>query len=139
MTELKINPRVAQVAVQMTARLIATFAIVQGITIIVGGPHRWSGLSYAVALKAPGAPASWGFALLAFGITALAGSLRDRVDVVAVGTFLTGLWCFFFSLSFATGAWLYRDANTTAMWTYGLLTIICSVVATAYHQSRESR
>ena len=136
MTELRINPRVAQAAVQMLARLIATFAIIQGLTIIIGGPHRWSGLSYSVALKAPGAPASWGIVLLLFGATALYGSLRDRLDVVAISTFLTGLWCFFFALSFATGAWLYRDANTTAMWTYGLLTIICILIAAAYHQSR---
>lgn len=137
MTELKINPRVAQVAVQMTARLIATFAIIQGVTIIIGGPHRWSGLSYSVALKAPGAPASWGIVLLLFGVAALAGSLLDRLELVTWGVFLTGLWCLFFALSFATGAWLYRDANTTAMWTYGLLTVLCSVIAAAYHQSRE--
>jgi len=139
MTDLSINPRVAQGAIQMASRLLATFAIVQGITIIIGGPHRWSGFSYAVALLVPGAPATWGVALLAAGGIALWGSIRDHLNSTALGLFAGGTWCIFFALSFATGAWLYRDANTTAMWTYGVLGILFILTGTVYHQSREHR
>lgn len=134
--EVSINPKIAQVAVQMTARLLATFAVVEGVVIIIGGRGRWSDLGHQVALAVPGAPATWGVALLVAGAIAFVGSVMDRMHTVALGLFLGGIWSFFFSVAFGASAVLYDQATTTAAWTYGALAIIYFLISVAYHQSR---
>lgn len=136
MTEFSLNPRVAQVAVQMTARLLATFAVIEGLVIIVGGRARWSDLGHQVALAVPGAPATWGVFLLIAGLVAFAGSLLDKMHVAAIGMFLGGVWSIFFALAFAWAATIYDGATNTAAWTYGALGVMYMLIAMAYHQSR---
>lgn len=76
------------------------YAIWQGVGILIGGAHRWTGPAYSVVLQAPGAPPSWGWASLILGLVIFAGSFGHLWRVKAVGLLGLSGW----SMAFATGA-----------------------------------
>ena len=62
----------------LVVRAIATWAIFQGLMLIIGGEARWTSPVYDVADLMPGAPLTWGIIVLVGGIIILCGSLTDR-------------------------------------------------------------
>jgi len=134
-TSLQIHPRVAQWVIQALARLLATFALVQGVGIFLGGPQRWQSPGLAVAMMVPGAPATWGVILAVLGAITLLGTVKARHRLVANGLMGIATWCTFFTFSLLLT--LLRDArvSTTGVPTYLFVTVTCCCVAIAYRQS----
>jgi len=133
-TELRVDPHLAQWVVRSLARIMATYAIGIGVQILIGGPRRFSGLSYQAALETPGAPWSWGAWALVAGFLALVGTLVGNVRLVAFGMFAIASWAAFFAISFTRAALRYGEANTTASWTYTIpVGVVCLVLAGAYY------
>lgn len=134
-----LNPQVARWMLQAITRLIGTYAIVQGIVILIGGRERWYSKSFAVALTVPGAPATWGVVLMACGFLALLGTfVRIRLagpKVVLVGTMGIAAWCLFFAGSLALTALHDPHASTTGISTYLLFAILSAILAVAYLHS----
>jgi hypothetical protein len=135
-TENSIDHRIAQWTVQAVARATATFAILQGANIVVGGRLRWSSEAYATALLLPGAPASGGVVLLLAGLATLVGSLLGRQAPVAAGLFSTGAWSGFFALAFLRAQTSSPTASSTAFWSYALIGLVSLILAMAYWRSR---
>lgn len=136
-TEEVLSLHLSPWIVQALARLTATFAVVQGASIVWGGPRRWSSAAFTTALAVPGAPASWGIALALFGLAVLVGTFRHYVLVVATGMSLIGAWCLFFGISFAKTARENPTAGTTGIWTYAFICVAALILASAYLQSRD--
>lgn len=134
--ETTLDARIAQWTTQALARLLATFALLQGGNIIVGGRARWSAESFTIALTVPGAPPSWGWALALPGALALAGSLLARRTIVMVGLFAVGVWCAFFALSFAATALTSVTSATTGVFAYGTMAAAAITIAMAYRVSK---
>lgn len=132
-TELNLAPSYTQWAVQGLARLIATFAILQGFLITAGGPKRWSSPAYAVAILVPGAPATWGLTLLAIGAAILLGTFTVCLRCTAVALFLLTSWAAGMTTA-SVAAW-FRDERASTGFNYPLLGIIAAVLAVIYWKS----
>lgn len=135
MTHQRLNSQISQWTVQALTRLLATFAIIQGLAIIAGGPGRWRGPSFTTALSVPGAPASWGVVLAALGTATLAGTFTRRRSLTGVAAIGIGAWALFFAFSFVVTAMQYRGAATTGIFTYGQLCVSSVVLGVAYWKS----
>lgn len=128
--ERKLDLSTAQWTIQALGRLALTFAMVVGVLIIIGGDERFGGRSYANALTYPGAPESWGWAVLIIGALGMLFSLVGRPHQVWYCLFLLSVWSGFFAFSFATTAFLDPKSSTTgaAVYTYvALSTLILGV------------
>lgn len=136
MPERRLQPDLAQWVVQSLARLLATFAILQGGAIIVGGTDRWRGPSFAVALTVPGAPATWGWALAIFGALALYGTFHPRHRLTGWALAAIGAWCMFFAGSFVIVLTQLEHAPTTGIFTYGFMAVFACILSVAYSRSR---
>lgn len=137
-TELTLNPRLAQWIVQSIGRLLATFAILQGLNITFGGARRWGTDAFVIAMLVPGAPPTWGVVLLILGIIALVGSLKARFTPVVIGMLGGSVWCGFFALSFAISTLRNENAATTGVWAYGAFAVLFALIAVAYKESRKT-
>lgn len=122
--------------VEATTRLIATFALLQGVFIILGHKERWASPAFATALSFPGAPESWGGVLIACGATALTGSLMRKCLVIQCGMVGIAIWCFFFMATFIKTAIENPTAGTTGIWAYGLLGAISCIMTLAYKRGK---
>lgn len=134
-TELNLAPRLSQWAVQALTRLVATYAVIQGILIVTGGPKRWSSPGLAVAMSVPGAPASWGISLGIFGLITMCATFTYRQMLVAVGVFMIGVWCFFFCTASLLSVIRTPTTATTGVPTYTVLSIIAMTLAVIYYRS----
>lgn len=104
---------------RLSGYIMACYAILQGFVVIIGGPKRFSAIGYQTALIVPGAPAIWGWVILACGILAFIG-IKNRMYAVSMwGMFLGGAWSFAFGGSFLISSIQHENANLTAMVTYG--------------------
>lgn len=101
MRRLPVDPALAQEVVDQTARIYATFAIAVGVTTIIGGTRRWSAEAYDTAIQAPGAPASWGVIILAFGALMLWAAVYGKRRTLRVAALGCASWCMFFGVTFA--------------------------------------
>lgn len=128
-TELVMDPHVAQWFVRATTRLLASYAIIVGVTILVGGEGRFAGLSYKVANETPGAPESWGWTICIAGAVMFVGSFLGHPRIIGLGAILGCVWALLFAWAFSVAAVRYSDANTTAMWAYGLLFLVFALIA----------
>ena len=135
-TELVVDPHLAQWAVRTVTTTFAIMGSLLGIAIIVGGPERFSGISYTVALQLPGAPWSWGAIILACGLTTLTGVFVGRPGIAGIGMMLAGCWCLAFAIAFAISSFRYPTANTTAFFIYGSAAILCFIFAGVYLANR---
>lgn len=135
MPERNLDARLSQWIVQSLARLLATYAIFQGLFIIVGGADRWRGASLTTALAFPGAPASWGVILLACGVLTLAATFRPRMRVVSWALFAIAVWDLFFALSLLATLLRYPEAPTTGVFVYGHQAVLACFLAFAYRRS----
>jgi hypothetical protein len=138
-TELVVDPHVAQWAVRFLTRILASYAVVVGVAIILGGERRFAGLSYEAALSTPGAPMSWGVTILLAGLLAWHGTLMASPRLVAAGTFLGALWALLFASAFAIAALRYDEANTTGMWVYGMVAFVFAALAGVHYTMRPFR
>lgn len=136
MPERRLAPELSQWVVQSLSRLLATYAILQGLFIVIGGAARWSGKSLATALAFPGAPASWGLILFALGVIALACTFRPRMRAVAASLFAIAVWDLFFAVSLLITLLQEPTAPTTGFFVYGHQAVLACVLAVTYVRSR---
>lgn len=127
------NARVAQWTVRAVTRVLAVYAIAQGVNIVLTVRSSWAGSpSLSTALDMPGAPASWGCASIIAGGFALAGSFIHRYPVVAFGMTLCAVWSLFFAITLAV-SWLSgQPSPRTGLFTYAALALVEVIVAAAY-------
>lgn len=130
--QLKIDPGLAEWAVQAIGRLLATFAILQGVNILATGDKRWTGGSFEYALNLPGAPESWGLTLLLTGLVALLATLSGKRRAVVVGQVGIAAWCGFFASSHLLSAWDDPSAPNTGLMCNAVLCLASAVVAAVY-------
>lgn len=62
----------------LVIRAIGTWAIFQGVMIILGGPLRWANPAYNTANLMPGSPYTWGVLIVLGGALIMYGSLTNR-------------------------------------------------------------
>ena len=136
MSERQLSPRIAQWTVQALTRLFATFGLVQGVFIVIGGAGRWQAPGLAVAMLVPGAPATWGVAIGIIGAIALYGTFRSMLRVTAYAMIAMGAWCLFFATSLILVVIHNDRVATTGVWTYLLASITACTLSAAYLQSR---
>lgn len=98
---------------RMTIWVVGAYALVQGIGIIDGGRIRWAGDAYAVARQVPGAPLSWGVALIAFGVLTLVGSFTRHWWTKTVGLGGLAAWSIFFGFGALFAALQTPTVGTT--------------------------
>lgn len=131
----RLDPDLSRWVVQALTRLLASYAIVQGFVIIIGGPRRWGSPTLAVAMQVPGAPATWGIVLMVFGAFALLGTFTVQLRLVAWSIGLVGAWCMFFSVSQLIVVSHDQRAGTTGVGTYATLAVVALVLAVAYRKA----
>lgn len=132
----RLDAAAAQYLMQLLTRLFATYAIVQGAGIILGGSQRWSSSkALATALALPGAPATWGALLLLAGALALYGTFRSP-RVTRIGCFGISVWSFCFALALVPNLVTSFTASTTGVFVYGKDAIAAMVLAVAYRHVR---
>lgn len=129
-----LRERVATWTVQALSRVLASYALVQGLNLIIGGHQRFSASHFTVARLLPLAPASWGTMLAAFGVFALIGSLADQRLLIRLGHRLSAVWCLFFSITFVLSAYRNPTAATSVIFSYLFLALCYLVVASAYRE-----
>jgi len=134
-SELRLNGHLSRWAVQALARLFCTFGIIQGVLVIHGGRRRWSSPAFDTALNVPGAPASWGVAILVIGIVGLYGTLALKLKVVFFAMWAISCWFMFFTISLLHAALKNPDAATTGIITYGTMGITAAVLGIIYKVS----
>ena len=134
-----MDPRVAQWVARTITRVSSVYAVGVGVTIVAGGSTRFGGLSYAVAINTPGAPASWGVVIATAGLVMLTGSLLAKPRVIGFGALLAAMWSLMFAWAFAVSAVRFADANTTAPWSYGFLFLMFGVLSGAHFASNPIR
>lgn len=136
MPERRLDPHLSQWIIQSLSRWLATYAIIQGAFIVLGGPARWQGPSFATALLVPGAPASWGVVLCILGVAALAGTFTAHYRTTAAAVFCIGAWAFFFAISVAKTAMGDPNAATTGIFVYGHQAVTAVALAIVYWRVR---
>lgn len=131
----RLDAATAQYLIQALARLFATYAIIQGAGIILGGSSRWtSSRGLAAALAVPGSPYTWGAILALAGAVALWGTF-DHPRLAQLGCYLIAVWSGCFAIAiFLT--FLGTNGATTGFITYGKDGIAAVVLAIAYRHVR---
>lgn len=127
-TERVVDPHVAQWFVRTATLLFAAYAVFVGIAILVGGEQRWAGVSYQVALHTPGAPASWGFTILAAGCCVGLGAVTGRTRLTALGGLIGCIWATLFAVSFFVTSMQFPEANNTAFPAYAGIAVIFALI-----------
>lgn len=136
MPERKLNLNDAQWIVQALARLICTYAIIQGAGIVLGGPQRWQSRGLATAMSVPGAPDSWGLALAILGVVGLVATFKPHARWTAASLVGVAAWSYFFAITL--GDTTVRDPHvaTTGSPVYTLSACVACILAVAYWRSR---
>lgn len=129
-----MDPRVSEWTIVALARLISTYAVLQGAGILLSNDARFGGASYTAALEFPGAPESWGITLLCLGAFSLFGSLMGNLRSVVFGLLSMSVWSGFFGVALGLAVLRNPTAGTTGMFVYATMMIICAVLASAYRQ-----
>lgn len=113
---------------RMTIWAVGAYAIVQGIGIIQGGAARWVGDAYAVARQVPGAPLTWGVAMILFGVLTLVGSASRRWWLKTIGLGGIVAWSIFFGFSALAAALHNGSVGTTGPPVYFKDAIVVAVL-----------
>ncbi len=132
-----LHPFAAQWGVRAIARAAGTWGFIEGCIIILGGPDRWKGASFATAMAIPGAPHSWGAVALILGPLIVVGTFFGWKGARIVGVALCTLaaWSLFFALTFGITAWGNPYAATTAAPTYFFVAVGLIVLGVIYFDS----
>lgn len=96
-----------------TSILLIGLALSMGIFTVIGHEQRWAAPAYKMALMVPGAPESWGWALIALSVFTVYGYYNSHRNVgfgvdaarpgfwfLVAGFFLMGMWWLFFGITF---------------------------------------
>lgn len=134
-SEDRLDVRAAQTAVLGFTLILIFFGLVRGSIIMFEGAERWQEGSHAVALLLPGAPASWGVFLFAFGIGALISMRRGAYGLLATMLLLMASWCIFFSVAFVVSAARNDAAALGGIWTYAFFALLYLVAAVTMRES----
>jgi hypothetical protein len=111
------------------------YALWQGSGIILGGEVRWGGPGYTFLRQAPGAPASWGWALIIFGLLLGAASLLTMWRLKCIALAGISIW----SLGFSVGAQYATSMVTTAGTTGGPAYFLICILAAGLIPYDEAR
>jgi ABC-type xylose transport system substrate-binding protein len=111
------------------SRVLAFYAVVQGLNILVLDEKRWSGPAYHTAMSIPGGPDTWGALLLCAGAVAFLGSVIRHMRWVAVGHTLCAVWAFFFALAFLRAAIVTSTTGTTGVVAYSAIGALSMIIA----------
>lgn len=133
MPNRRINVGVMRAAADIIGWVLAVFAVLVGLLILLGGPERWQAAAYKTAMELPGAPATWGWIILFAGVLLTFGNLVVSRQSIIVSCGVAALWCTFFAITF--GAQLFRDPEGVgnlgpAVW--GFIAIIYLLHAAAH-------
>lgn len=133
--EYELDPIAALWAVQALSRLLATAGFILGLNVIFR--PGWDGHQiYATALMLPGAPPSWGWAILLCSITIGFGQWRRKMSCTAAGHFAAAIWAMFFGLSILKTFWDTPTIPTGGIVTYFTIAVTHLVIAMTYRASR---
>ena len=133
----RLSPDLSQWTVQSLTRLTATYAILQGCGIVLGGRDRWGSQALRIALAVPGAPASWGWVLLGLGVLALALTFHRRSRGVLFAMLGIASWSMFFAVALTpTVVENGSRVATTGPLTYAFIAVTACVLGMAYRRSR---
>lgn len=138
--EMRLDPSLAQWGIQAITRLLAVYAMVQGAGIIAGGRSRWLSKALALALAVPGAPASWGWALLLLGLTAMVGTLLGftlrRARILLLACWGIGAWSCFFAIALLPSIVAHGSkVATTGSPTYVFVGVSACLLGVIYRRS----
>lgn len=113
------------------------YSLWQGSGIVMGGSGRWVGPAYTFLRKAPGAPASWGWALITFGLLLGTASLLTlwRLKLVALAGI--SIWSLGFSVGAQYATSTVPTAGTTGSPAYFLICILAAGLI-PYDESRKA-
>lgn len=111
----------ASPAARMTIWVLGVYGIVQGLLIIMSRPDRWRGPSFTTLNDLPGAPDSWGWSVMLFGLLILVGSATHRWRLKGLGLILLSSWSFVFAAGLFYATTVQPTAPTTGGPTYTLL------------------
>ncbi len=125
-------------AIELTAKVMSAFSILQGVGIIVGGDARWTSASYKIALTVPGAPPTWGFLILIPGVFAMIG-LHRSILLSAYSFMLCSAWEFFFALAFIFSAVNDQRASLGGFWTHTALGSVYAILGATFYASKNAR
>jgi hypothetical protein len=113
------------VAARATIWAFVIYSLWQGAGIVVGGAERWSSPSFTYLREAPGAPASWGWALIVMGLLLGWASLARAWWIKCVALCGISTW----SVGFASGAQYATTTVETAATTGGPVYLLVAIVA----------
>jgi hypothetical protein len=127
----------ATVSARFAIWVFVFYALWQGSGIVLGGLKRWSSPGYTLLREVPGAPASWGWALIIFGLLLGSASLLAMWRLKCVALASISIW----SLGFSVGAQFATNTVPTAGTTGGpVYLLVCILAATLipYDEARKS-
>lgn len=129
-----MRPRLVSIPVTRISvgviRVFGTGSLLYGLTVVVQGPQRWSGPSYATATSL--APSwLWGSVIAALGALALAGSLAHLFGVRNVGLYGIAIWLLFFAVTVAIEAARNPHVSAAGAVLYGMVAAAICCVARA--------
>lgn len=113
------------VAARATIWTFVIYALWQGAGIVLGGEARWSGPSFTYLRDTPGAPASWGWALVCLGLLLGCASLCTSWWLKCFALAGMSVW----SLGFASGAQYATTTVDTAATTGGPAYLLIAIIA----------
>ena len=115
--------------------VFVAYSLWQGSGIVVGGPERWAGAGYTVLREVPGAPASWGWALILFGLLLGMASLMTAWRLKFLALAGISIW----SLGFSVGAQYATNTVATAGTTGGPVYFLVCILAAGLIPYDEAR
>lgn len=129
-------------------RVLAAWSIVHGMLTCIGGSDRWINSVYDIVELIPGAPYTWGIALIIGGLLALSASLLGiefskkigRVNInysllKNVGLWIIGATCFCFFLGLIGVAITHPDISFTVGDRDLLICVLCIMMTKATEPS----
>lgn len=132
----RLDATASKILVQMLARALALYGVVQGVGILLGGSGRWDGVpALELALAVPGAPPTWGVVILVLGVACMVGTYRS-VRVTKWACYGIGGWGVFFALSLIPVVLTEPHAATTGPPVYFLQAFVATAIGVAYRQAR---
>ena len=125
----------ATVSARFAIWVFVAYSLWQGSGIVIGGEARWGGPGFILLREAPGAPASWGWALIIFGLLLGAASLMTAWRLKCLALAGISIW----SLGFSVGAQYATSTVTTAGTTGGPAYFLICILAAGLIPYDEAR
>ena len=118
----------ATVPARFSIWAFVVYSLIQGAGIVIGGTVRWSAPSFTYLRDAPGAPASWGWALMAFGMALGLASLLPSWWLKAASLLCIVIWSLLFASGAQYAASTIPTAATTGAPVYTLVALLAAIL-----------